>query len=163
LPRKKIIIEAMKKEDLPQVLAIERASFQMPFSEDIFKKELELSVAHLYIARCQNGLKDDADRHKGIVGYIDFWMIEAEVYIITIAVHPDWRNQKIGASLIKCMIHKAQRANGKHIFLDVRPSNASALSLYKRFGFEETGRRKKYYQNNDEDALILKLTLASRP
>lgn len=167
MPRKKIIIEPIKREDLSQVLAIEHASFQMPFSENIFKKELELPIAYFYVARCQNGPKDnpknDAARHKEIVGYIDFWMIETEVYIITVAVHPDWRNQKIGSSLIKHMISKAQRSYAKTIFLDVRPSNAGALALYKKFGFEEIGCRKKYYQNNDEDALVFKLTLASRP
>ncbi len=142
-------IERMSENDLPQVLAIEKASFPIPFSENLFRMELKLDVAHLYIVRVNSQA----------TGYIDYWQIDPEMHIITIAVHPDWRAKGIGSALIQFLIEDARARKSELISLDVRPSNEAALKLYKKFGFKEAGRRKHYYQDNQEDALILSLTL----
>lgn len=143
-------IEKMKLEDLPEVLAIEKASFPIPFSEDLFRMELQLEVAHLSVARWEGKL----------VGYIDFWRVDAEIYLITIAVHPEWRQKAIGASLMEVMIQEARKDGVLKITLDVRPSNVAGLALYHHYGFEQVGIRKAYYQDNQEDALVLSLALA---
>lgn len=144
-----LAIEKMKAEDLPAVLAIENVSFATPFTENLFRMELDLNVAHLYVAR-----KDGA-----VVGYIDYWRVGPEVHLITVAVHPDWRKHKIGSTLVEFMLEDAQKNSVEQISLDVRPSNEAAISLYRKFGFQKTGLRKGYYRDNNEDALVLGLSL----
>lgn len=142
-------IERMKEEDLPAVLAIENVSFATPFTENLFRMELNLNVAHLYVAR-----KDGV-----VVGYIDYWRVGPEVHLITIAVHPESRQHRIGSILVEFMLADARENAVEQVSLDVRPSNEAAISLYKKYGFEKTGLRKGYYQNNNEDALVLGLSL----
>jgi ribosomal-protein-alanine N-acetyltransferase len=135
----------MKLEDLPQVMAIENVSFPLPFSENLFRMELNLDVARLYVERM-----DDT-----IVGYIDYWHVGSEFHVITIATDPECRRRGIGSALMEFMLEDAGRNSVKLITLDVRPSNTEALALYRKYGFEQSGVRKRYYQDNGEDALIL--------
>jgi ribosomal-protein-alanine N-acetyltransferase len=94
-----------------------------------------------------------------VVAYIDFWRVGPEAHLITIAVHPDWRKHKIGSRLIDVMLEDARKNRVENVSLDVRPSNAAGLKLYGKYGFRQVGVRKKYYQDNDEDALVLGLSL----
>lgn len=146
-----LTIEKMKEEDLPEVLSIENVSFSTPFTENLFRMELKLNVAHLYVVR----------RDGNVAGYIDYWRVGPEMHLITIAVHPDWRKHKIGSILVEFMLEDARKNSVEQVSLDVRPSNEAAISLYRKFGFEKTGLRKGYYQNNNEDALVLGLSLTS--
>jgi ribosomal-protein-alanine N-acetyltransferase len=144
-----IKIEKMVEADLPEVMAIENVSFPTPFSINLFRMELNLGVAHLWIAR----------KEQKVVGFIDYWRVGPEVHLITIAVHPEFRNQKIASLLIEKMIHEAKAGHAELINLDVRPSNEKGLKLYRKYGFEQVGYRKKYYQDNHEDALVMSLSL----
>ena len=144
-----VIINKATESDLPEVLAIEINSFPMPFSEKLFRTELHLSIANFYVTKA--GGK--------IVGYIDYWRVEDEVHVITVAVHPDKREEGIGSELIQWMIKDSDQHKSKSISLDVRVSNKAATHLYKKFGFEVVGLRKNYYQDNNEDALIMNLVL----
>ncbi len=148
-----ISIEKMTESDLPQVLVIEQISFPIPFTEHLFRMELRLDVAHLYVARM------DAQ----VVGYIDFWKVLDEIHLITIAVHSDWRKRKIGSQLLDFMIQDARSKKMRQVTLDVRPSNAEAITLYRKFGFVQVGVRQRYYQDNNEDALVMSLDLSSAP
>jgi ribosomal-protein-alanine N-acetyltransferase len=85
-----------------------------------------------------------------IRGYIAFSKILDEVHIENIAVEPEWRGKGIGSYLLKFVIEKNKNCD---FYLEVRPSNSPAISLYKKFGFFEVGRRKKYY--GDEDAIMM--------
>lgn len=144
-----IVIEKMKESDLPEVLAIEQVSFPTPFTLNLFKMELNLNVAHLFVAR-QAGK---------VVGYVDFWRVGPEAHLITIAVHPDHRKHGIGSKLVTFMLDEVKKSRVEVVSLDVRPSNAAGLKLYASFGFRQAGIRKRYYQDNDEDALVLNLDL----
>lgn len=144
-----VAIERMKESDLAEVMAIETVSFPTPFTLNLFRMELNLNVAHLFVALCEGR----------IVGYIDYWRVGPEIHLITIAVHPDWRNHRIGSRLIEFMLADARRNRVETVSLDVRPSNAAGLRLYSKYGFRQVGVRKKYYQDNDEDALVLGLSL----
>jgi ribosomal-protein-alanine N-acetyltransferase len=146
-----IVIEKMKESDLPAVLAIENVSFPTPFTESLFRMELNLNVAHLYVAK----------KESRIVGYVDFWRVGPEMHLITIAVHPEFRKLHIGSALVEFMIDNAKTHRVEHISLDVRPSNGSGMALYEKYGFRQTGLRKGYYQDNQEDALVLGLTLVT--
>ena len=135
----------MRKEDLPQVLAIERESFPLPFSENLFHMELGLNIAHMLVAV-------EADT---VYGYVDFWHVDNEMHIINIAVEPKRRGQGIGALLMDSVMGYAQEHAVDHIYLDVRESNYRAIALYRRYGFEQVDIRKGYYQDNQEDALVM--------
>jgi [ribosomal protein S18]-alanine N-acetyltransferase len=83
------------------------------------------------------------------------WAIADEAHITLLAVHPDYRRQGLGQALLIEMLASAWRRELNWATLEVRVSNQTAIALYQQFGFQEAGRRKRYYQDNDEDALIL--------
>lgn len=148
-----IRIEKMKEQDLPQVIEIEHRSFPTPFSEKLFRTELNFRVANLYAVK----------RGDEVVGYVDFWIVADEAHVITIAVKPECRKDGIGTKLIQFMIDEAKRKGVQLICLDVRPTNGAALKLYEKFGFGQTSVRKRYYQDNDEDAIVMTLHLPLPP
>lgn len=144
-----IKIAAMTREDLPQVLAIERVSFPLPFSENLFHMELDLNIAHMMVAKEGDEIK----------GYLDFWHINGEIHVINVAIHPNARKQGIGSFLMCYVIDYGKKNRARQINLDVRESNSNAIGLYKKFGFEQIDIRKGYYQDNEEDALVMRLKL----
>lgn len=90
-----------------------------------------------------------------ICGYSGFWLIGEEAHITTLAVHPDYRRKGIGEHLLINDIEMALKLNATWMILEVRVSNESAQNLYHKYGFKSFGLRRKYYQDNDEDALVL--------
>jgi ribosomal-protein-alanine N-acetyltransferase len=90
-----------------------------------------------------------------ILGYGGFWLMVDEAHISTIAAHHDWRRRGIGELLLVSMIDAGAKIGAQMVTLEVRVSNVNAQSLYRKYGFEVTGRRKGYYSDNGEDALIM--------
>ncbi len=90
-----------------------------------------------------------------LIGYTGFWLIGEEAHITTLAVHPENRRQHIGERLLIHDIQQAQKVGANWITLEVRVSNESAQQLYYKYGFKSLGVRRSYYQDNDEDALVL--------
>jgi len=135
--------------DIENVIAIERASFQFPWSTRFFLDELQVDCARSILAEVDGR----------IVGYVLFWLVSEEVDIHNIAVHPDFRRQGIGRLLLEQVVAVARRQERLRVTLDVRFSNASAQSLYRSFGFVARGLRKAYYSDNGEDALVMALEL----
>jgi ribosomal-protein-alanine N-acetyltransferase len=138
----------MEEEDIPSILEIENVSFQTPwrfstFSGEIVNKGISFPyvIVHRMVER--------------IIGYIIYWKIQEEVQISNFAIHPDFRGKGIGEAVMRRIIKAIQRDGGVYVFLEVRPSNLSARSLYKKLGFKVLGTRKDYYQNPMEDALIM--------
>jgi ribosomal-protein-alanine N-acetyltransferase len=144
-----LLIQKMTENDLPEVLAIETVSFPTPFTINLFRMELNLNVAHLFVIR----------KEGKVIGYVDFWRVGPEVHLITIGVHPDFRKRGVGTQLIEFMLGEARKNRVETVSLDVRPSNLPGLKLYEKFGFRQAGIRRRYYQDNDEDALVLSLHL----
>lgn len=93
-----------------------------------------------------------------LIGYSGFWQVADEAHISTIAVHPDWRGNKLGELLLWNMIRHAIRQRACKVTLEVRVSNKLAQNLYYKYGFEIVGRRKGYYSDNGEDAYNMLLT-----
>lgn len=89
------------------------------------------------------------------VGYMGIWKIVDEAHITNISVHPDFQNQKLAHRLLIDAIKECYKEKIKFITLEVRTSNTKAIYLYEKFGFNSLGVRKKYYQDNNEDALIM--------
>jgi len=130
-------ILSLQQKDIPIVFEIEKLSFVAPKAESVFSED-----QHKYLAAW------DKDK---IVGYIGIEKIAGETHIINMAVHPDCRREGTGKKLIEAIL------NDKDVFfLEVRVSNVAAQNLYKKFGFEIVGTRKKYYQDNGEDAYIMR-------
>jgi ribosomal-protein-alanine N-acetyltransferase len=143
-----IKIQAMKEPDLAQVVAIEKLSFAVPKSEEVFRHD-----EHKYLVakeKEQAQAQDQEDKEK-VVGYIGTEKVAGETHIINMAVHPDYRNKGIGKKLMaKALNHKAI------VYLEVRVSNTPAQKIYEHFGFKKVGIRKNYYRDNGEDAIIMK-------
>lgn len=133
----KIEIEPLSEAELPAVIDIENSSFSSPWKPIEFIKNLP----DFYIAKL--GEK--------VVGFIGLEQTGDEAHIIHMAVHPSHRRMGIGTALI----NQAKKINCRKIFLEVRAGNQIAQNLYKKLGFAELPRRKKYYNDNDEDAVIM--------
>lgn len=145
-------IEPMALADLDSVLSIERVSFPTPWSRRAFLYELkENRAARCWVARIAGEL----------VGYLCLWEVGSELHITNLAVHPEWRRRGIARTLLVTILMDAQRRRLRSAFLEVRPTNREALGLYERFGFHVIGRRKGYYFDTGEDALIMEADLSA--
>ena len=142
-----IKIQHMQKSDVDSVVEIEeRAYGEHHWSKESFLNELSNDLARYYAA---------FDKDGNLVGYAGCWQILEEVHITNIAVSPDFRKNKIGEALLKRIIDDCYKNEAKYITLEVRVSNIAAINLYEKYGFKSLGTRKGYYQNNNEDALIM--------
>ena len=136
----------MTCDHLDEVLAIEQASFPTPWSRYAFTYELqENEFAHYIVALVQGR----------VVGYAGIWVLLDEAHLTSIAVHPEWRGRGLGRALMGEMLALARSLGVRAMTLEVRPSNLPARRLYASLGFEERGRRKGYYADTGEDALIM--------
>jgi ribosomal-protein-alanine N-acetyltransferase len=137
------LIRPLSYSDLPQVGAIERRAFPTPWSLAMFV--LELSKP--------SGVCLAALHGKSVVGYLvcsryaDVW------HLMNLAVDPASRRQGIATALLSEMLERA--GQDEQYTLEVRPSNASAIALYERFGFRSSGTRRRYYRDTGEDAVIM--------
>lgn len=147
-----IIIRPMTLDDLPEVQIIDRMSFPLPWSERSYRFEIqENPAAHLLTAE---RVEEPA---RILIGYVGFWIIVDEVHISTLAVHPLYRRQGIGERLLIVALRMACDIGAEIATLEVRVSNQAAVCLYRKYGFEIIGRRKRYYRDNGEDALLMTL------
>jgi [ribosomal protein S18]-alanine N-acetyltransferase len=138
-----VTIRPLGYSDLPQVIAIERRAFPTAWSLGMFV--LELSKP--------SGISLAAIRDGHLVGYLicaryaDVW------HLMNIAVDPAARQQGVGTALLEQMVQRA--GHDASYTLEVRPSNATAIALYERFGFRSAGTRRRYYHDTGEDAVIM--------
>ncbi len=160
------VIEEMQWRDVPEVMAVERRSFTLPWSASTYRHEiLENANAHYYVLRRRNGssggLTDWLSRlvrrepETPIIGYGGFWMIVDEAHISTIAIDVAWRGRSLGEFLLSSMIEQAMALHAASITLEVRESNLAAQNLYRKYGFTITGKRPRYYQDNFESAFLM--------
>lgn len=140
-----LIIEQMTSKDIDGVFEVEKSCFEHYWSKESFKKELTNDSARYLIAKI-----DDK-----IVGYVGIWLILDEGHITNVAVHKDYRGQKIGDKLVQALVELCKENNILSMTLEVRVSNIVAQNLYKKYGFKMAGIRKEYYSDNKEDAIIM--------
>ncbi len=140
-------VKPMKKEDIKDVIAIEKSAYgEHHWSEESFMSELSNDLAKYYSAYDENGK---------LIGYCGSWHILEEAHITNIAVLPEYRRKHIGERLLRTVIDNCYKDMVKYITLEVRVSNKPAIALYEKYGFKSLGTRKGYYQDNNEDALIM--------
>ena len=141
-----MIIEQMKSCHVAQVAALEKICFSDPWSEKSVASELENKLAFWLVAV-------DGDT---VAGYVGSHTVCEETDMMNVAVHPDYRRQGIAEALIVSLLDNLKEQGSHSLTLEVRASNVPAISLYEKLGFLEVGRRKNYYRNPKEDALILR-------
>ncbi len=142
----RVVVDAMRHEDLGAVDEIERLSFRTPWPSYAFEQELKGNRMARYIVARAGDL---------VAGFAGVWIMVDEAHVTTFSVHPDWRRQGIGRQLLLNLAELSIAIGARRMTLEVRVSNAAAQGLYRAFGFEIAGRRPHYYTDDGEDALIM--------
>ena len=140
------IIRRMTLADLDAVAAIEAATFTPPWSKESFRQELERNVAARYLV---------AEKDGEVIGYAGAWVILDESHITNIAIAPAYRGHGYGRKLTEALMQYIANLGAAYATLEVRKSNLTAQNLYKGLGFLQLGVRKRYYEDNNEDALLM--------
>ncbi|HEV8229163.1 MAG TPA: ribosomal protein S18-alanine N-acetyltransferase [Candidatus Limnocylindria bacterium] len=141
-----IVIEDMTLDDIAAVQDVERASFPVPWPANAFRHELSQNKNARYI------VAREGDR---IVGYAGLWLALDEAHITTFAVIPERRRRRIGERMLVRLFDMAGDLKAEWLTLEVRASNFPAQRLYEKYGFRPAGIRRRYYSDNNEDAIIM--------
>lgn len=144
-----MILELMTEITAPLVAALEAESFSTPWSETSIRAELENPYAVWLTA-----MEGDT-----LAGYLGVQFGPDGGDIMTIATAPEFRGMGVGKRLLSAMMEKLAEKDLRWLTLEVRPSNAAAVGLYRALGFVEVGRRPRYYKKPTEDALLMTLFL----
>ena len=139
-------IRFMRLKDVDAVAAIEQATFARPWSRDSFRRELTGNAVARYLVAEENG---------EILGYAGAWVILDESHITNIAVREDARGRGLGKRLTAELLQVLANLGACYATLEVRVSNLRAQNLYKGLGFVSVGKRKRYYEDNNEDAYLM--------
>lgn len=142
-------IRHMTLDDIGQVVAIDKVSFSLPWPERSFRFEVTDNPASRAWVAELNG---------NIVGMIVAWLFLDEAHIATIATHPNFRRQGIASSLLIYALQTMLNEGALSAILEVRAGNTAAQEMYRKFGFEEAGCRPRYYKDNGEDAILMRLS-----
>lgn len=144
-----ITTRLMKLEDVDAVHEIEQGTFAIPWSHEALVKEVTENQCARYIVLCEDGVP---------VGYAGVWFILDEGHITNIAVRKDKRGLGYGRRVVNALIQLAADSGMSFLTLECRRSNVVAQNLYHSAGFVDVGFRKRYYADNNEDALVMVLT-----
>ncbi|HEY9632395.1 MAG TPA: ribosomal protein S18-alanine N-acetyltransferase [Coleofasciculaceae cyanobacterium] len=170
-------LKPLTVEQLSAVVALDHLCFGGLWTRSGYERELDSPSSQLLVLEAaigsvesgfsnqspevltQNSVKADIETaptpQNFLVGLGCFWSILEEAHITILAVHPDYQRQGLGKLLLYALLRDARRRKLEWATLEVKPSNQAALSLYQKFGFTEAGRRRGYYKDTGEDALIL--------
>lgn len=140
-----MIILPMNESHVAQIAELEKICFSDPWSENSVASELNNPLSVWLVAE-ENGI---------VCGYVGSQTVLDETDMMNIAVHPDFRRKGIAAALIAELVRLLKERGSRILRLEVRESNAPAISLYETMGFTQLGLRKNYYRNPKENALIL--------
>ncbi|MBW5448314.1 ribosomal-protein-alanine N-acetyltransferase [Cohnella sp. CFH 77786] len=143
---RELVFRSMTLDDIGTIVQIERESFTAPWSEEAFRTELTQNHFARYMVLERDGT---------VIGYGGMWLIVDEAHITNIAIRQPFRGQGLGERLLREMMRTASWLGAKRITLEVRVSNDTAQSLYRKAGFYPSGLRPGYYSDNREDALIM--------
>jgi ribosomal-protein-alanine N-acetyltransferase len=148
-----VVIRAMTEADVASVVALERASYQFPWSEGIFRDCLRVGYV------CRVAILDNR-----LIGYGVMSVGAGEAHILNLCIDAAFRCQGIGRRMLDYLLDRGAAAGMSEAFLEVRPSNTAAIRLYLSVGFDQVGMRRGYYQavGGREDAAVLKLGLRGR-
>ena len=143
-------IRDMRESDVPHIHRIEELCFAMPWSEKSILHDLKENVVARWLV-----LTDEAQPQTPVLAYASMWLVVDEGHICNVAVHPAFRGMGYGKRVMEALIARAREEGMRLMTLEGRRSNAIAQALYHSLGFTDVGYRKRYYEDNREDALIM--------
>ena len=143
-----LTVRGMGKKDLRDVLAIEKRSFKSPWTKKLFEETLFSPISMNFVITAGNEL----------VGYLCLYTVEPEAHILNVAISPAHRQKGYASALMDRVIEELGGKGITQYYLEVREGNNEALGLYRKFGFAAIGKRKKYYTDTNEDALVMHLS-----
>lgn len=146
-----LLVRAATERDLAAVHAIEVAAFSDPWSRGSFASLLRDPRVLFAVA--------ESDDLTGVIGYVVAWFVVDEAEVANVAVAPGARGRGVGARLLDEALDVARERGVTAVYLEVRDSNAAARALYESRGFEQVGRRRRYYRRPVEDALVMRREL----
>ncbi len=142
-----IEVRDFELSDLSSVMEIENLSFVAPWKkEEILSEINDNKFANIAVALANNK----------VIGFYDYWVTFDSATIAQIAVHPDYRKQKVGSLLLEELIKDARAKKVRNITLEVRKNNEKAVNLYLKFGFKTSLVKEKYYSNGDDALYMIK-------
>ena len=169
--RERLTIETMREADVPAVQLIERDIFSTPWPRNAYYRELASRNSAHYIvlrragpegdgtgpwpARPASGSGGSLDEADEVVGYAGMWRMYDEAHVTTIGVRQGLQHSGYGRVLFAALIQAAYDMGAKWVTLEVRTSNENAMKMYEAFAFKVIGRRKGYYTDNGEDAIVM--------
>ncbi len=142
-----MIVRAMKSSDIDKILYIEQTVFSDPWSASMIADMYESDYDYIWVA----------DKDGDIIAYINMRILSHEAELMRIAVLECYRGRGLAYKLMQEAVQLCTERNADSIFLEVRASNQPAISLYKKYNFYEIGRRKAYYSNPSDDALLMRM------
>jgi [ribosomal protein S18]-alanine N-acetyltransferase len=151
---KPLHIRRAERADLPAILGIERASFSDPWTEESFATALNLDRMLVLVA--ETPASESGDGVPVLAGYVVALVIGPEAEIADLAVAPAWRRRGVGQALLTRSMAELVATGVRTLYLEVRESNGAARTLYETNGFRSVGRRRGYYRQPVEDALLLR-------
>ena len=140
-------IRAIREEDVRQIHEIEALCFAMPWSEESILHDVKENPVARWLV-----LDDGSGR---VMAYAGMWFVLDEAHVCNVAVHPDFRRMGYGRRILEALVDMAKANSMTLMTLEVRRSNLAAQALYHQCGFLDVGYRKRYYEDNKEDALIM--------
>jgi ribosomal-protein-alanine N-acetyltransferase len=135
----------MLTADLDAVVEIEKASMPSPWSKELFEEELKREAARYFVG----------EEEGQVAGYMGYWEAPQEAHIINLAIAPRFRQKGFGIQLMEHCLGFAYKKGARLATLEVRESNEAAQKLYEKCGFRTVAIRKKYYSDNQEDAVVM--------
>lgn len=164
-----IIVRRARLSDLDALEETERLCFPVPWSRESLRHDIaENPLALVLVAELRSDMTDAAGNHPAeetvnnhtvYAGYADLWLIAGEGQLNNIAVLPSMRRHHAGRALMQALLDYLQEEKAFEMSLEVRVSNEPAIRLYESLGFETAGIRREYYEDNGEDALVMKKAL----
>ncbi len=147
-------LAATDSADIHPIVEIDRRSFGWPWNRVYFRGELASKQAISFTLKAVDG-----ENRQKVIGYIICRLVNKELHILRIAVKPKWRGYGMAGRLLARAFDQAAKCGARSVYLEVRPSNKSAIALYHRQGFRLIGKKQEYYTDTREDALVLMKTL----
>jgi ribosomal-protein-alanine N-acetyltransferase len=158
-------VEPMAVSDIGQIMEIENKAFSAPWSAQAYRYEItENEHSTMLVVRPVYASSDRVRRlghffGKGgaerVLGYCGLWLLIDQAHISTLAIHSDWRRRGLGELLLNSLLAQGMEQGARTATLEVRVSNHAAQALYSKYRFSVVSRRKRYYSDNNEDALIM--------
>jgi ribosomal-protein-alanine N-acetyltransferase len=150
-----LALRMMRLADVPAVAGIERAAFSEQWPHTVFEREISVNRAARYITLMRVPPAALQSNEGEVVGFAGLWLMFDEAHVVSVAVAPAFQGHGLGRLLVHGLIDVARKHQMSVATLECRESNAVARSLYRAYGFYEVGRRKRYYADNREDAIIM--------